>query len=156
MNLSRRSLLQSAAAIALSPALAHARGLVADTTYLNVIAATLDAAKKAGASYADLRIHRRRDEGVRVRDDHVDAINDAERFGLGVRVLVNGAWGFASSPLVAVKEGARLAQVACDLAKARLQQMESQRAELDVAIAELKVELVAGAAMIAGFRRAAE
>ena len=43
-----------------------------------------------------------------------------------------------------------------DLAQARLQQMESQRAELDVAIAELKVELVAGAAMIAGFRRTAE
>jgi DNA-binding transcriptional MerR regulator len=45
---------------------------------------------------------------------------------------------------------------ACEVAQARLQQMESQRAELDVAIAELKVELAAGAATIAGFRRAAE
>ena len=56
------------------------------------------------------------------------------------------------------RNGSNEAQLirACDLAKARLQQMESQRAELDVAIAELKVELVAGAAMIAGFRRAAE
>jgi DNA-binding transcriptional MerR regulator len=43
-----------------------------------------------------------------------------------------------------------------DLALARLKQMETQRAELDVAIAELKVELEAGAATIAGFRRAAE
>ncbi|MDP3156100.1 MAG: TldD/PmbA family protein [Archangium sp.] len=118
MHLSRRSLLQATAALTLAPALAHARGLVADATYLNVIAATLDAAKRAGASYADLRIHRRRDEGVRVRDDHVESINDAERFGVGVRVLVNGAWGFASSPVVTVKEGARLAQVACALAKA--------------------------------------
>jgi TldD protein len=114
-NLSRRSVLK---AIALTPALAHARGLVTDSTYLAVVSATLEAAKKAGASYADLRIHRRREEGVWVRDDHVEALNDAERFGLGVRVLVNGAWGFASSPVVAVNEGLRLAQSACALAKA--------------------------------------
>jgi DNA-binding transcriptional MerR regulator len=43
-----------------------------------------------------------------------------------------------------------------DLGLQRLAQMEGQRAELDVAIAELKVELEAGAAMIAGFARAAE
>jgi DNA-binding transcriptional MerR regulator len=43
-----------------------------------------------------------------------------------------------------------------ELAQNRLQQMEAQRAELDVAIAELKVELEAGAGNIAGFRRAAE
>jgi len=45
---------------------------------------------------------------------------------------------------------------AFEVAQARLRQMESQAAELEVAIAELKVELAAGAAMIAGFRRAAE
>lgn len=43
-----------------------------------------------------------------------------------------------------------------ELAMERLHQMETQRAELDVAIAELRVELEAGAATIAGFRRAAE
>ena len=43
-----------------------------------------------------------------------------------------------------------------DLAQERLRLMAAQRAELDVAIAELKVELEAGAATIAGFRRAAE
>ncbi|TGD44454.1 MerR family DNA-binding transcriptional regulator [Pseudotabrizicola sediminis] len=43
-----------------------------------------------------------------------------------------------------------------ELAQARLAQMEAQRAELDVAIAELRVELDAGGAMIAGLRRAAE
>ena len=56
------------------------------------------------------------------------------------------------------RNGSNEAQLirAYDVANARLRQMESQRAELDVAIAELKVELSAGAAMIAGFRRAAE
>ena len=43
-----------------------------------------------------------------------------------------------------------------ELAQARLAQMEAQRAELDVAIAELKAELDAGGEMIAGLRRAAE
>lgn len=43
-----------------------------------------------------------------------------------------------------------------DLAKDRLAVMEAQRAELDVAITELRAELEAGAAMIAGFRKAAE
>lgn len=43
-----------------------------------------------------------------------------------------------------------------DLAKDRLAVMEAQRAELDIAITELKAELDAGEAMIAGFRKAAE
>ncbi|WP_435257691.1 MerR family transcriptional regulator [Thioclava sp. FR2] len=43
-----------------------------------------------------------------------------------------------------------------DLAKERLIQMESQRAELDVAIKELKAELAEGERMIAALRQAAE
>ncbi len=43
-----------------------------------------------------------------------------------------------------------------ELGQGRLKQMEAQRAELDVAIQELSAELEAGAATIAGFRRAAE
>jgi DNA-binding transcriptional MerR regulator len=43
-----------------------------------------------------------------------------------------------------------------ELAQQRLTQMDAQRNELDVAIADLKAELEAGEAMIAGLRRAAE
>ncbi|MBC7479609.1 MAG: MerR family DNA-binding transcriptional regulator [Pseudorhodobacter sp.] len=43
-----------------------------------------------------------------------------------------------------------------ELGQQRLAQMEGQRAELDIAIAELKTELEAGAAMIAAYDRAAE
>ncbi len=42
------------------------------------------------------------------------------------------------------------------LALERLAQMEAQRAEMDAAIAELKVEIGHAEAMIAGFRQAAE
>jgi DNA-binding transcriptional MerR regulator len=56
------------------------------------------------------------------------------------------------------RNGTNEAQLAktLELARARLGQMESQRAELDVAIAELKVELDEGDRMLSGFRRAAE
>lgn len=56
------------------------------------------------------------------------------------------------------RNGSNEAQLirAYDVASERLHQMEAQRAELDVAITELKVELEAGAATIAGYRRAAE
>lgn len=43
-----------------------------------------------------------------------------------------------------------------ELTQDRLKQMEAQRAELSVAIEDLKVQLVQGAAMIAAFQRAAE
>ena len=56
------------------------------------------------------------------------------------------------------RDGSNLQQMlhTYDLARQRLATMEAQRAELDVAIAELKAELDAGAAMIAGIRKAAE
>ena len=43
-----------------------------------------------------------------------------------------------------------------ELAADRLAQMERQRAELDVAIAELKDQMAWGASVLAGFRKAAE
>ena len=43
-----------------------------------------------------------------------------------------------------------------ELGQQRLAQMEGQRTELDIAIAELRTELEAGAAMIAAYDRAAE
>lgn len=55
------------------------------------------------------------------------------------------------------RKGSNVAQLtaAHELAAERLRQMEAQRAELDLAIAELKVEMEAGAARIASLRTAA-
>ncbi len=55
------------------------------------------------------------------------------------------------------RNGTNEAQLArtCELALVRVQQMEAQRADLDQAIAELKVELEAGAATLADLRRKA-
>lgn len=56
------------------------------------------------------------------------------------------------------RDGSQEAQLArtYDVARARLATMEAQRAELDLAITELKEQLAWGAATLAGFRKAAE
>ncbi len=57
----------------------------------------LDAAKSAGADYADIRIVNTRRQGVQTRNGELAGLMDSEDLGFGVRVLAGGAWGFASS-----------------------------------------------------------
>ena len=58
----------------------------------------LDTAKMKGASYADIRFVETNQERLVVRNGVVETITKDESIGFGVRVLVNGSWGFASSP----------------------------------------------------------
>ena len=55
----------------------------------------LDAAVGSGAGYADARVVTRRAQYVSTKNGQVDSVADAESEGIGVRVLVDGAWGFA-------------------------------------------------------------
>ena len=57
----------------------------------------VDAALAAGAEYADARAVVQRAQQVATRNRRVETVNDAESEGIGVRVLVDGAWGFACS-----------------------------------------------------------
>jgi TldD protein len=84
----------------------------------DAISAALDAAKRGGASYADVRVVRRRTEAISTREDHVNGVSFAESYGLGVRVLVNGAWGFASAQEVAPAAAERAANDAVAIARA--------------------------------------
>src|SRR5436190_436535 len=59
-------------------------------------AAAVDTALGAGASYADARAVFRRSQDVGTKNGRVETLTDAETEGIGVRVLVGGAWGFAS------------------------------------------------------------
>jgi TldD protein len=59
-------------------------------------AAAVDAALGAGAGYADARAVVRRAQSVATKNGRVETLRDAETEGIGVRVLVGGAWGFAS------------------------------------------------------------
>jgi TldD protein len=68
--------------------------------------AAVDAAIGAGASYADARTVVRRSQSAATKNGRVEAVTDLETEGIGVRVLVDGAWGFACNRRLS-NEGAR-------------------------------------------------
>jgi TldD protein len=78
----------------------------------------LDTAASLGASYADVRAGRRESESIAVKTGRVEAVAAGESEGFGVRVLVDGAWGFASSHRLGTKEADRVAGQAVRIAKA--------------------------------------
>ena len=84
----------------------------------DLLAAALDAATSAGATYADVRGAEIETEGLSVRGPLVETLERSTSDGFGVRVLVDGAWGFASTAKLADGEAARVARLAVDVARA--------------------------------------
>jgi TldD protein len=78
----------------------------------------LDTAAQLGASYADVRVVRRREESIAVKTGRVEGVAMGESEGFGLRVLVDGAWGFASSDHLDLAEADRIAALAVRIAKA--------------------------------------
>ena len=76
----------------------------------------LDLAQSAGAQYADIRVIENRTESMQVKNGVVESLNFAESRGFGVRVLVNGAWGFSASHDLSAKEIARVSRHAVAIA----------------------------------------
>ncbi|HEU5185862.1 MAG TPA: TldD/PmbA family protein [Gemmatimonadaceae bacterium] len=89
-----------------------------DPTFKDLAMLALDAAKSAGASYADVRISRNRNQAISTRERRVQNLVDNETFGFGVRVLVEGAWGFAASRELTRDEVSRIARQAVAQARA--------------------------------------
>jgi TldD protein len=84
----------------------------------DVCAAAIDAATGAGAEYADARAVLKRDQLVATKNGRVERVSDSESEGIGVRVLVGGAWGFACDRRL-TQAGAREAALrACTFARA--------------------------------------
>jgi TldD protein len=57
----------------------------------------LNTARSLGATYADARIGRYLNQYVFTREDKVQNVVNTESFGVGIRVIANGTWGFAST-----------------------------------------------------------
>jgi TldD protein len=57
----------------------------------------INAAKMAGASYADCRIARFRQNFIITREQQIVNVVDTDTLGCGVRALVDGCWGFAAT-----------------------------------------------------------
>ena len=92
--------------------------------------AAVDAAVGAGASYADARAVVGRSQGVSTKNGRVENVSDLETEGIGVRVLVSGAWGFSCDRRLSA-EGARDAALrACAFARAAVGRGEKALAPL--------------------------
>jgi len=57
----------------------------------------LNTAKSKGASYADVRIGRYLRQYINTREHAVENIANTESYGIGIRVIANGSWGFAAT-----------------------------------------------------------
>ena len=128
-RLTRRGFLATPLAVAFADELfgAPAQSTTPSADLEKLGAVALTEAKKFKATYCDIRIVRLRDQrlGIRLSPDRatgktqsVPTVAEDSSFGFGVRVIVNGAWGFASSPMVTKEEIARVTGEAVIIAKA--------------------------------------
>ncbi len=73
---------------------------------------------KKKVEYADIRHLRSSTEDIKVKNGNVEALSRNDDQGFGIRVIADGAWGFAASSLANLDEMKRVAQTAIEIAKA--------------------------------------
>lgn len=78
----------------------------------------LNAARSKGATYTDVRIGRYLQQYLFTRENKVQNIVNAESYGVGIRVIANGTWGFAATSDVSNDGIAKCAETAVAIAKA--------------------------------------
>lgn len=85
----------------------------------NILASLLSKAKKLQADYADIRvIPYHQEETILVKNGEVQQLTRSESLGFGVRVLAGGAWGFASSSTLDIRDAEKAVDLAISLARA--------------------------------------
>jgi len=80
--------------------------------------AALNAARTAGATYADVRIARSLSQFVSARERKIQGIGGSESYGAGIRVIASGTWGFAATNVVTPDGLAAAARNAVAIARA--------------------------------------
>jgi TldD protein len=84
--------------------------------------------EKAGCEYGDIRLCNYRHQNFTARDRSLNNLSDNVSSGFGVRVLLDGAWGFAASHRQTTAEITRIVNLAVEIAKgSRLTQQEPVR-----------------------------
>jgi TldD protein len=128
---SRREFLKTSAAAAATTAVGarilsggdlvaatRAQPTIGDPATRELMQVALDVAKSSGASYADVRVSARRQQNVNTRDKIVQGVSDNDTYGIGVRTLVDGAWGFAATSQLTKDAVAQITKSAITQAKA--------------------------------------
>jgi TldD protein len=99
--------------------LAAARAAEVDDSFPQLADAALGRAESLGASFADFRIMQTESESLFVRERMVQDVSAATSLGGSVRVVVDGAWGFAAAEDLSAEGVARLAAEAVAIARAQ-------------------------------------
>jgi TldD protein len=84
---------------------------------VNSADSAISTARNLGASHTDVRIERVRSGYLKLRDARPETQIDNTTTGMGVRVIVNGTWGFASSPEISPTTAKKLAEIAVAMAR---------------------------------------
>ncbi len=69
-----------------------------------IIAETLSHLKSTKVTYADIRVVRSKSENLSAKNGKPDSISSDANYGFGIRVVLNGCWGFASSSRINKEE----------------------------------------------------
>jgi len=100
---------------------------------LKLIDEVLEIISREGA-YGDIRIVERNIEEIEVKNDKIERLESISDKGFGIRVLLNGAWGFASSSRMSRDEIRKKAKLALKIAKA-----SAMLKKKDVKLSETKI-----------------
>src|SRR5690348_7745631 len=84
--------------------------------YRKLADAALSRARDFGVTHADFRLERVRYQHFAIRDGHLQGAEDAEDLGFAVRVIHQGAWGFASGVLLTTEEAVNVTERAVNVA----------------------------------------
>jgi TldD protein len=87
-------------------------GAFTELPYRRMAEAALTRAQDFHASHADFRFERLRSQDVRVRDGRLQGASEAEQIGFAVRVVLDGAWGFASGVVLGTESAVAVAETA--------------------------------------------
>ncbi|HEY3297874.1 MAG TPA: TldD/PmbA family protein [Armatimonadota bacterium] len=78
----------------------------------------LEKVRSLGASYGDIRIVKRAEETILAKNGKIEGLTAETDEGFGIRVLADGAWGFASSLNINPQEIDSIAEMAVRIARA--------------------------------------
>jgi TldD protein len=96
-EIDRREFIKLTAGAGIATAFPQATAPGPDSAERDLVMLALDAVRSAGASYADVRITRGNIEAIGTRERQITNVVKNETYGIGIRAIVGGSWGFAAT-----------------------------------------------------------
>ncbi|HAR90099.1 MAG TPA: TldD/PmbA family protein [Gammaproteobacteria bacterium] len=120
-GLSRRDFMRLSALAAASGLVLPRRPVAAQSmtsTESELLSLAMDVARGEGADYADGRVIRTQFEAVGAREQMITQVRSTDSYGINVRALVGGSWGFAATQIFTRDAVANIAREAVAIARA--------------------------------------